>query len=113
MVINRPYIPNRGDLLWIDFSPQSGHEQSGKRPALCISPKKYNQKVGLAIFCPITSVAKGYPYEVELPANLKTKGVVLSDQVKNLDWQKRTAAFIEKIPESTMNEVLAKLHTLL
>jgi mRNA interferase MazF len=113
LVINRTYIPNRGDLLWIDFSPQSGHEQAGIRPALCISPKQYNQKVYLAIICPITSVAKGYPYEVELPANLKTKGVVLSDQVKSLDWQKRTAEFIEKIPKSTVNEVLAKLHTLL
>ena len=113
MVKNKSYIPNKGDLLWLEFSPQSGHEQSGRRPALCISPEIYNQRVGLAIFCPITSVVKGYPYEVLLPSTVSIKGVILSDQVKSLDWQSRQIIFIEKLPGNILSDVLAKLHTLI
>ncbi len=113
MVGSLEYIPRRGDLVWIDFSPQSGHEQSGRRPAICISPEKYNQIVGLAIFCPITSATKGYPYEVLLPSNLTITGVVLSDQVKSLDWQTREVKYIEQIPETVVSNILAKLHTLI
>ncbi len=113
MVGSLEYIPRRGDLVWIGFSPQPGYEQSGRRPAICISPEKYNQAVGLAIFCPITSATKGYPYEVLLPSNLTITGVVLSDQVKSLDWQTREVKFIEQIPENVVSDILAKLHTLI
>ncbi len=106
------YVPQRGDLVLLSFNPQSGKEQSGRRPAVIISPKAYNEKVGLAVFCPITAHIKGYPFEVELPANLKTKGVILSDHVKNLDWRARKVKFLEKLPDSKMNEILEKLQLL-
>ena len=80
------YFPNRGDLVWLDFNPQLGSEQKGRRPALIISPKMYNEKVGLALVMPITSQIKDYPFEVTIPQTLKTEGVVLTDQVKSLDW---------------------------
>ena len=107
------YIPNRGDVVWITFNPQAGHEQAGRRPALIISPDSYNGKVGLAILCPITSQIKGYPFEVLIPAGLKINGAILSDQVKSLDWKARQAEFVCKLPSATMNEVLQKLNTLL
>ncbi len=113
MVKSAKYIPHRGDIIWLDFSPQTGHEQAGKRPAVCISPKEYNKKVGLAIFCPITSNIKGYPFEVIMPDNCPVKGVILSDQVKNLDWPERSAEYICKLPEDKLSEVLCKLKTLI
>lgn len=108
-----PYCPKRGDVVWLSFSPQSGHEQAGKRPALTLSPEAYNRKVGLAIFCPITTQVKGYPFEVAIPAGLKAAGVVLSDQVKNLDWRSRNSQFFCKLPDATVSEVLGKLEVLL
>lgn len=107
------YIPERGDIVWLNFNPQAGHEQSGKRPALVISPFSYNQKVGLAIFCPITNQRKGYPFEVKLPNKLKVKGVILADQIKNLDWQKREIKFICEISEEILQEVIEKIETLI
>lgn len=107
------YIPERGDVVWLDFDPQTGHEQAGKRPALVISPFSYNKKVGLAIFCPITSQEKGFPFEVKLPENLKTKGVVLADQIKSLDWRQRNAKFFCKAPEEILEEVFEKVQTLI
>jgi mRNA interferase MazF len=104
--------PDRGDLVWLNFDPQSGHEQAGKRPALVLSPRAYNAKVGLALFCPITSHVKGYPFEVALPANGKIKGVVLCDQVKNLDWRARQAKIIERAPPQAVAEVIRKLKAL-
>lgn len=106
------YIPERGDAVWINFNPQSGHEQAGRRPAIVISPKAYNQKVGLALFCPITNQAKGYPFEVAIPKNQKITGVVLSDQIKSLDWQARDVKFIDGMPNSVTEKVLEKLKTL-
>jgi mRNA interferase MazF len=106
------YVPNKGDLVWLNFTPQSGHEQIGKRPALVLSPKEYNLKVGLAIFCPITSKEKGYPFEVKIK-NRKISGVVLSDQVKSLDWTSRNAEYIGKVSESELVEVLDKLKVLI
>ena len=106
------YIPNRGDIVWLNFTPQSGHEQMGKRPALVLSPKEYNSKVGLAIFCPITSQEKGYPFEVQIKTR-KIAGVVLSDQVKSLDWASRKVEYISKIPDSELEEVLEKLKVLI
>lgn len=107
------YVPNRGDLVWLNFDPQAGHEQAGYRPAFVISPKTYNQKVGLAICCPVTNQIKGYPFEVILPEGIKTKGVILSDQVKNLDFKARKLKFIEHLSDSVTKEVLAKLKTVI
>jgi mRNA interferase MazF len=107
------YIPNRGDIVWLNFTPQAGHEQAGRRPALVLSPESYNGKVGLAIFCPITSQIKGYPFEVIIPAGLKISGAILSDQVKSLDWRAREAELICKLPKITMMEVLQKVSTLI
>lgn len=107
------YVPNRGDLVWLNFDPQAGHEQAGKRPAVVISPLAYNQKVGLALFCPITNQIKGYPFEVAIPGHFKIKGVVLSDQVKSLDWRARRAEFIDHLPQATMDELLNKIKTLI
>lgn len=113
MVNETNYIPRKGDLVWLNFSPQSGHEQAGRRPALCISPKTYNGKVGLAIFCPITSAIKDYPYEVIIPDDLLIKGVILTDQVKSMDWRSREAQFIASLSPSILADVLAKIHTLI
>jgi len=112
-MVMKSYIPDRGDIVSLQFSPQAGKEQAGRRPALVLSPKKYNQKVGLAIFCPITKQEKGYPFEVSLPQSLSTKGVILADHVKSLDWQMRKARFVEKVSKSTFEEVHAKTLALL
>ena len=106
------YVPRRGDAVWLNFNPQSGHEQAGRRPALVLSPEEYNRKTGLAIFCPITSQVKGYPFEVKLPTGLPVNGVILADQVKSLDWQVRESALIKKLPPQIVNEVTGLLITL-
>ena len=107
------YTPARGDLVWLQFTPQAGHEQAGHRPAVALSPLSYNQKTGLALFCPVTSQIKGYPFEVKLPDGLPIKGVVLCDQVKSLDWSARQARLAAKLPSEIMDEVLAKALALL
>jgi mRNA interferase MazF len=107
------YTPERGDIVWLQFNPQAGHEQAGRRPALVISPALYNGKVGLALLCPITSKEKGYPFEVKLPDNLEITGVVLVDQVKSLDWRIRYAEFICKTPEEITEEVQEKIRLLI
>ena len=107
------YCPKRGDVVWLSFEPQAGHEQAGHRPALVLSPEAYNRKTSLAIFCPITSQVKGYPFEVHLPSGLKASGVILADQVKSFDWQARGAQFCCRIPGVTLAEVLEKLNVLL
>ena len=107
------YIPERGDAVWVSFSPQSGHEQAGRRPALVLSPAAYNRKVGLAVFCPITSQIKGYPFEVIIPMGFGLTGAVLSDQVKSMDWQARNAELICALPDATVFEVLQKLEALI
>lgn len=103
--------PDRGDVVWLNFTPESGHEQAGKRPALVLSPRTYNEKVGLAIFCPVTSQVKGYPFEVLL--NGKIKGAVLSDQIRSLDWVARNSEYIEKAAPGVVAEVLSRVQTLL
>jgi mRNA interferase MazF len=100
-------------VVWLSLAPQAGHEQAGRRPALTLSPESYNRKVGLAIFCPITSHVKGYPFETSLPTGIDVTGAVLSDQVKSLDWRARKARFIGRLPESTTADVLGKLNALL
>lgn len=107
------YVPKQGDIVWLDFTPQSGHEQAGHRPALVLSPEAYNRKVGLMLCCPITTQVKGYPFEVELTGVRGVSGVVLSDQIKSLDWESRHAEFKGKAPSAAVRDVLAKVHTLL
>jgi len=113
VVRKKSYVPKRGDLIWMTFNPQSGHEQAGRRPAVVLSPLAYNRKVGLAIFCPITSQIKGYPFEVGIPSGLSISGVILADQVKSLDWRARRAELICPLPKKSVTEVLQKLSTLL
>lgn len=107
------YVPGRGDLIWLEFDPQSGREQAKRRPALVLSPIAYNRRSSLAIVCPVTSQEKGYPFEVPLPRGMKTKGVVLADQLKSLDWRARKAKRIEKVPSTTLHAVLEKAVLLL
>lgn len=106
------YVPRRGDLVWISLNPQAGHEQAGRRPAVVISPAAYNAKVGLALLCPVTSRAKGYPFEVAVPPRFGVEGVVLADQVKSLDWRARRAERIAALPPAAVREILAKLGAL-
>jgi len=108
-----PYCPKRGDVVWISFNPQAGHEQAGHRPALVLSPLPYNRKVGLAILCPITNQVQGYPFEVSIPSGLKASGAVLSDQVKSMDWRARRASLLCALPDATVCQVLSKVGTLL
>lgn len=109
----RGYIPERGDVIWISLDPQAGHEQRGRRPALVVSPRAYNGRVGLALLCPITNQVKGYPFEVALPDGLPISGVVLADQVKSLDWKARRCARICTISEQVTVQVLRRLGALL
>jgi mRNA interferase MazF len=107
------YVPERSDLVWLTFNPQAGHEQAGRRPAVVVSHKAYNGKVGLALFCPITSQVKGYPFEVILPDGLPISGAILADQVKSLDWQARQIERISALPAETMRELLQKVGMLI
>jgi mRNA interferase MazF len=106
-------IPDRGQVVWLIFTPQAGREQAGRRPALVLSPAAYNQRVGLGLFCPITSQRKGYPFEVNIPVDLPVAGVILADQIKSLDWRVRQAEYLCTLPDATIIEVLRKVNTLL
>ena len=112
-MVARTYVPDAGDLVWLTFDPQAGHEQRGRRPALILSPRVYNSKARLAIACPITSQVKGYPFEVPLPSGGAIVGVVLADDVKNLDWQARKVVFETKVPAEVLTEVRERLRALL
>ena len=103
------YVPDRGDIVWLQFDPQAGHEQAGRRPAFVVSPRSYNRKVGLALFCPVTSRVKGYPFEVPLPTSGKARGAVLSDQLKSLDWRARKADRFDRASEAVILEVTARI----
>ncbi len=107
------YVPARGHLIWLAFTPQRGREQAGRRPAIVLSPLVYNQRVGLLIACPITNQRKGYPFEVILPPDLPVTGVILADQIKSLDWRARVAEYAGTAPDATIIEVLQKVSTLL
>ena len=113
MVTLNQYVPQRGEAVWINFNPQAGHEQGGRRPAVVLSPGTYNGKTHLALLCPITNQIKGYPFEVAIPAGLDVTGVILSDQVKNMDWQARNAALICSLPAEIVDAVLQRIGTLL
>jgi mRNA interferase MazF len=103
------YAPKRGDVVWLTFDPQAGHEQAGRRPAFVISPEAYNRKTGLFLVCPVTSRVKGYPFEVPLPTGLAVSGAVLSDQIKCLDWKARRAELAGTADEETIREVVARI----
>ena len=106
------YVPDRGDIVWLNFSPQQGHEQAGMRPAIILSPKSYNQNSKLILACPITSRIKHYPFEVRIKAD-KIDGVVLADQVKNLDWTMRNMSFAGKAPYEVLEQTQELIETLL
>jgi len=107
------YIPDRGDVIWMELNPQAGHEQAGHRPVVILTPRSYNDKTSLALVCPVTSQRKRFPFEVVLPSGLSISGVVLADQIKSLDWRARNARFICSLPLSIQSEILQKLATLL
>jgi len=113
VVTAREYVPGRGDVVWITLNPQAGHEQARRRPAVVLSPLAYNERVGLAVFCPIANQEKGYPFEVKIPQGLAVGGGVLADQVKSLDWRVREAERICTLPREIVAEILGKLGTLL
>jgi mRNA interferase MazF len=102
-------VPERGDVVWLEFSPHAGREQAGHRPGLVISPTSYNGKIGLALVCPITSRVKGYPFEVVLPPGLKAEGAILCDHVKSVDWRARRANRLCSVPGSVMQDVTARI----
>ncbi|MGD0499309.1 MAG: endoribonuclease MazF [Bryobacteraceae bacterium] len=105
--------PEAGDFVWLTFDPQAGHEQAGRLPALVLSPRVYSAKSGLALACPITHQAKGYPFEVAVPAGYGATGVILADHVKSIDWKARRAERLGRCPDEAMDEVRAKLAPLL
>lgn len=109
----KTYVPDRGEVIWINLDPQAGREQAGHRTCLVLSPALYNGKTGLAVLCPITNQVKGFPFEVPLPTGLATTGVVLADHIKSLDWRARKARFRERIPAYVVQEVLDTTMTLL
>ena len=101
------YVPKRGDLVWLTFDPQAGHEQARRRPAFVLSPEAYNRKTSLFLACPVTSRVKGYPFEVGLPAGLPVSGVILADQIKSLDWKERKAQFAARATGEVVEDVVA------
>lgn len=106
------YIPDRGDLVWVDFNPQKGREQANKRPAIVLSPQNYNEKTSLALMCPITSHIKGYPFEVIIK-DKKITGAILCDQIKSLDWKERKVSFIKKINNLSLIDIQEKVIALI
>ncbi len=105
------YVPAAGDLVWLQFDPQAGHEQAGHRPALVLSPQRYNNARGMMLCCPMTSRIKGYPFEVIISED--PPSAVLADQIKALDWRARKATHKGKVPEAVLAEVRAKLKALI
>jgi mRNA interferase MazF len=107
------FVPDVSDFVWLTFDPQAGREQAGRRPALVLSPKIYNAKSGLALACPVTNQAKGYPFEVMVPAGCGANGVILADHLKSIDWKARHAERLGRATDEVMGEVRAKLAALL
>jgi mRNA interferase MazF len=107
--MGRSYVPDRGDAIWLEFDPQAGHEQAGRRPAVVLSPAGYNSRSSLAIVCPVTRQSKGYPFEVVLPEGLPVTGVALADHARSLDWKARKAERICRLPDEVVHDIAAKL----
>ncbi|HXM21830.1 MAG TPA: endoribonuclease MazF [Terriglobales bacterium] len=112
-MVDPAYVPDAGHIIKIDVDPRAGHEQGGWRPALVLSPKLYNGKTGLAVVVPITRLAKGYPFEVQLPGQIKTTGVVLADAIRSLDWRARHAKYADAVPPEVLKTVRGRLMALL
>jgi mRNA interferase MazF len=112
-MVAAPYVPDRGDVMLADLSPTVGHEQSGRRPVLVLTPQRYNRLTGLAVVCPLTNREKGYGFEVALPAGLTVTGVVLADQVKSLDWRHRGVHFLAALPIDFVNTVARRVAALI
>ena len=111
-MVARAYVPERGDVVWVDLNPTKGHEQAEHRPAVVLSPYTYNAKTHLVLVCPITSHIKGYPFEVVCTGK-KISGAILSDQIRSIDWHARNVRFIEKTTSVVVHEVLEKVRLLL
>ena len=109
----KPYVPERGDVVWLNFTPQAGHEQAGHRPALVLSPASYNRKTGLMLCCPITGQVKGYPFEVAVEGDTSVSGVILADQVKSLDWRARQAKRKGRVSPEVTERTLTRVRALL
>ncbi len=107
------FVPERGDLIWLDFDPHMGREQGRRRPALVLSPALYNGRTGLCVVCPISNQAKGYPFEVALTDDAGATGIILCDHLKSQDWRSRSARIIGTVDEDVVDEVVARLQTLL
>lgn len=112
-MVTREYVPDAGDVVWIDFSPQAGREQAGRRPAVVLSRRIYNEKASLAILCPVTSQPKGYPFEVPLPGGLRFHGVILADHLKSLDWRKRQIQKAGRVPAAVLEVVRKRIAALI
>jgi len=111
-MVKKLYIPDRGDVIWVNFQSSAGHEQKGKRPAIVVSPKVYNKRSELALICPITSTEKGYPFEISLDSK-KIKGVILTDQMRTVDWKQRKTRFMFKVKPSLMLKLQDKIKLLI
>lgn len=107
------WVPERGDVIWLEFDPQAGREQAGRRPAVVLSPAAYNAPTSRALCVPVSSKAKGYPFEVALPDDFPVQGVAFADQVKCLDWRARHARFVAALPPSVLSSLLARTRALL
>jgi mRNA interferase MazF len=107
-----PYVPDAGDLVWLDFDPQAGREQAGLRPALVLSSRFFNLRTSVAFACPISSKVKGYPFQVELPAGLAAHGVVLCEHMRSVDWRVRGASYIGRVPDEVLVQVRGVVRTL-
>ena len=111
--MKKPYVPERGDIVWLKFSPTTGHEQSGRRPAVVVSPQSYNRKTGMALVVPVTSKVKGYPFEVAIVIDSRTDGVALCDQLRLIDWKERGVTLNDTLSSSAIEIILVKSKALL
>jgi mRNA interferase MazF len=111
-VVTRTYVPDAGDVIWLTFDPQAGREQRGRRPAVVLSPRIYNDRAQLALVCPVTSRKKGYPFEVPLPDDAPVAGVVLADQVKSVGWRERRAERAGSLAPPLLEEIRARIRPL-
>jgi len=107
------YVPSKGDFVALTFDPQSGHEQKGRRPALVVSNDLFNQKIGLALVCPLTNTDRKIPFHIGVPASCVLTGFVMTDQIKSVDFVARKVKFIDRAPESLVSDVLAILDAIL
>ena len=111
--MSRRYVPDAGDLVWFTFDPQTGRDRRGRRPAVILSPRLYNERAQLAIACPITSKAKGYAFEVAVASDSEIGGVILADHLKSLEWKERRAEFAGKLADDALTEVRERIRPLL